>query len=120
MMEKVSVFRQKEGLNEALEEIRMLHERYRPISVRDKGACFNRDLLDAIELGNMLDLAEVIIFGALQREESRGAHSREDFPKRDDQKFLSHSMFRYDAEEGPLYFSKPVKVTRFKPKERTY
>jgi succinate dehydrogenase/fumarate reductase flavoprotein subunit len=76
--------------------------------------------LDAIELGNMLDLAEVIVFGAILREESRGAHSREDFPERDDQTFLSHSLFRFDAKEGPLFFSKPVRVTRFEPKERTY
>ncbi len=120
MMEKVSVFRHKEGLEEALGKIRELKGRYNQISVQDKGTRFNRDLLDAIELGNMLDLAEVIAFGALHREESRGAHSREDFPERDDRKFLSHSMFRYDAKEGPLFFSKPVKVTRFEPKERTY
>ena len=120
MMEKVSVFRHKKTLTEALGKIRELKERYNQISVQDKGTNFNRDLLDAIELGNMLDLAEVIAFGALHREESRGAHSREDFPARDDQNFLSHSMFRYDAREGPLFFSKPVKVTRFEPKERTY
>ena len=120
MMEDVSVFRHKEGLEEALEKIRTLQERYRHISVQDKGACFNRDLLDAIELRNMLDLAEVITFGALRREESRGAHSREDFPKRDDKKFLFHSMFRYNAEEGPGFFTKPVKISRFEPKERTY
>jgi succinate dehydrogenase / fumarate reductase flavoprotein subunit len=120
MMENVSVFRHKGGLEEALEKIRTLRERYRFISIHDKGACFNRDLLDAVELRNMLDLAEVITFGALHREESRGAHSREDFPNRDDKRFLSHSMFRYDAEEGPRYFSKPVEITRFEPKERTY
>ncbi len=120
MMEKVSVFRHKEGLKEALSKIRELKGRYDLISVQDKGTNFNRDLLDAIELGNMLDLAEVIVFGAILREESRGAHSREDFPERDDQTFLSHSLFRFDAKEGPLFFSKPVRVTRFEPKERTY
>lgn len=120
MMDDVSVFRHKEGLEEALEKIRTLQERYGLISVHDKGACFNRDLLDAVELRNMLDLAEVITFAALNREESRGAHSREDFPKRDDEKFLCHSMFRYDAKEGPRFFTKPVKITRFEPKERTY
>ncbi len=120
MMEKVSVFRNKDGLTEALGKIRELKGRYAQISIQDKGTNFNRDLLDAIELGNMLDLAEVIAFGALQREESRGAHSREDFPDRDDQKFLFHSMFRYDTKGGPQFFSKPVRVTRFEPKERTY
>jgi succinate dehydrogenase / fumarate reductase flavoprotein subunit len=120
MMEKVSVFRNKEGLTEALGQIRELKGRYDQISIQDKGTNFNRDLLDAIELRNMLDLAEVITFGALLREESRGAHSREDFSKRDDGKFLIHSLFQYDAKEGPLFFSKPVRVTRFEPKERTY
>jgi len=120
MMEKVSVFRNKEGLTEALSQIRELKGRYDQISIQDKGTNFNRDLLDAIELRNMLDLAEVITFGALLREESRGAHSREDFSKRDDGKFLTHSLFQYDAKEGPLFFSKPVRVTRFEPKERTY
>jgi succinate dehydrogenase / fumarate reductase flavoprotein subunit len=120
MMEKVSVFRNKKGLTEALGKIRELKARYDQISIQDKGTNFNRDLLDAIELRNMLDLAEVITFGALLREESRGAHSREDFPERDDQKFLSHSMFRYNAEQGPQFFTKPVRITRFEPKERTY
>jgi succinate dehydrogenase / fumarate reductase flavoprotein subunit len=120
MMDKVSVFRHKEGLEEALEKVRELKERYRQIRVHDKGNCFNRELLDAIELGYMLDLAEVITLGALNREESRGAHSREDFPKRDDEKWLVHSMFRYSTDEGVQLFFKPVTITRFQPKERKY
>jgi succinate dehydrogenase / fumarate reductase flavoprotein subunit len=120
MMDKVSVFRHKEGLEEALEKVRELKERYRQIRVHDKGNCFNRELLDAIELGYMLDLAEVITLGALNREESRGAHSREDFPKRDDGKWLVHSMFRYSTDEGVQLFFKPVTITRFQPKERKY
>jgi succinate dehydrogenase / fumarate reductase flavoprotein subunit len=120
MMADVSVFRHKEGLVEALEKVRKLKERYQQISLQDKGNCFNRELLDAIELGHMLDLAEVITLGALNREESRGAHSREDFPKRDDDKWLVHSMFKYSADEGVLEFFKPVTITRFQPKERKY
>jgi len=120
MMDKVSVFRHQEGLEEALEKVRELKERYRQISVQDKGICFNRDLLDTIELGYMLDLAEVITLGALSREESRGAHSREDFPKRDDEKWLVHTMFRHSTDEGPQVFFKPVTITRFEPKERKY
>jgi len=120
MMDKVSVFRHQEALEEALEKVRELKERYRQISVQDRGNCFNRELLDAIELGYMLDLAEVITLGALNREESRGAHSREDFPKRDDEKWLVHTMFRHSTYEGPQVFFKPVTITRFEPKERKY
>jgi succinate dehydrogenase / fumarate reductase flavoprotein subunit len=120
MMDKVSVFRHQEGLEEALAKVRELKERYRHISVQDKGNCFNRELLDTIELGYMLDLAEAITLGALSREESRGAHSREDFPKRDDEKWLVHSMFKHSTDEGVQLFFKPVTITRFQPKERKY
>jgi succinate dehydrogenase / fumarate reductase flavoprotein subunit len=120
MMDKVSVFRHRQGLEEAREKVSELKERYRHVSVHDRGKCFNRDLLDAIELGYMLDLAEVITLGALGREESRGAHSREDFPKRDDEKWLVHTMFRHSTDEGPQVFFKPVTITRFEPKERKY
>lgn len=120
MMDNVSVFRSKDGLVQALEKIRDLRERYNSISVQDKGICFNRDLLEAIELGHMLDLAEVITLGALRREESRGAHYREDFPKRDDDKWLVHTMVRYSSGEGPQIFYKPVTITRFPPQERKY
>ena len=119
MMDKVSVFREAAGLKEALNTIRKLKERYGQIAVRDRGSCFNRDLLDVLELGNMLDLAEVITMGALFREESRGAHSREDFPDRNDSKFLKHTMVRLTS-KGPELFTKPVTITTYEPKERTY
>jgi len=120
MMDRVSVFRNREGLLEALGKIRELKERYEQVAIQDKGNCFNRDLLDAIELGYMLDLAEVITLGALTREESRGAHSREDFPERDDENWLVHTMFRHSPDEGPQIFFKPVTITKFQPKERKY
>ena len=120
MMENVSVFRQNESLSAALDKIKALKARYKNLSIQDKGGCFNRDLLDAIELGHLLDLAEVITHSALMREESRGAHSREDFPDRDDKKFLAHTMARYDADRGPQIFTKPVAITKFEPKERKY
>ena len=120
MMQKVSVFRTKDHLLEALEKVRDLKRRYGQIGVQDKGNCFNRELLDAIELGNMLDLAEVITLAALRREESRGAHSREDFPKRDDDKWLLHTMARYAADNEPELLYKPVTITRFQPEERKY
>ncbi len=119
MMDNVSVFRTAEGLNAALDKIRELKTRYQEIALVDKGSCFNRDLLDALELGYMLDLAEAITVGALHREESRGAHSREDFTERNDEKFLHHTMLRY-SEKGPTVFEKPVTITRFEPKERKY
>ena len=120
MMKNVSVFRQKETLEEALESIRELKKRYQNVGVIDKGNCFNRNLLDTLELGHMLDLAEVMILGALHREESRGAHSREDFPERNDKQFLAHTMVKFDQQKGPHLFTKPVTITRFEPKERKY
>jgi succinate dehydrogenase / fumarate reductase flavoprotein subunit len=120
MMDKVSVFRTRDGLREALGKITELKEHYTHISLQDKGNCFNRDLLDAIELEYMLDLAEVITLGALRREESRGAHSREDFPERDDEKWLVHTMCKFSDTEQPQISYKPVTITRFQPKERKY
>jgi succinate dehydrogenase / fumarate reductase flavoprotein subunit len=119
MMEKASVFRTAEGLGAALEKIRELQKRYRNIRLRDRGSCFNRNLLDALELEHMLDLAEVIAMGALYREESRGAHFREDFPARNDEQFLVHTLVRFTG-DTPQIFKKPVTITRFQPKERKY
>jgi succinate dehydrogenase / fumarate reductase flavoprotein subunit len=116
----VSVFRQKDALNAALAKIRQLKERYQNLSIQDKGSVFNRDLLDALELGHLLELAEAITRSALNREESRGAHSREDFPDRDDKNFLVHTMVRHDADKRPRIFTKPVTITQFEPKERKY
>ncbi len=119
MTDNVSVFRNAEGLNQNLSKIRELKERYKKVKVEDKGNCFNRNLLDVLELGYMLELAEVITLGAFKREESRGAHYREDFKERKDKKFLNHSMFRFRGrDQDPEYFIKPVSITRFQPKER--
>jgi succinate dehydrogenase flavoprotein subunit len=119
MMAKASVFRTAAGLGEALEQIRELQQRYRSIGLKDKGSCFNRDLLDALELGHMLDLAEVIVAGAQYRKESRGAHFREDYPARNDAQFLVHTLVRFTG-DTPQIFEKPVTITRFQPKERKY
>ncbi len=119
MMEKVSVFRMESNLTEALDKIKELKKRYQMVSLQDKGSCFNRDLLDALELGHMLDLAEVITMGALYRQESRGAHFREDFPERNDATYLVHTLVRL-TDKGPQIFEKPVTITRFQPKERKY
>jgi succinate dehydrogenase / fumarate reductase, flavoprotein subunit len=121
MMEDVSVFRHADGLNKALKKIGELKNRYKKVNVIDKGNCFNRNLLDVLELGHMLDLSEVIALGALKREESRGAHYREDFVQRNDKKFLNHTLFRWlGTDTEPEYFTKPVSITRFEPKERKY
>ncbi|MFE5308334.1 succinate dehydrogenase flavoprotein subunit [Isoptericola sp. NPDC056605] len=136
------VFRTGDSLNEALAEIRELQKRYRNVSVQDKGKLFNTDLLEAIELGFLLDIAEVTVVAALNRKESRGGHYREDFPDRDDANYMLHTMaYRRptsapDAGDGhvPGYFdhvedfgdykvvlgSKPVIQTRYEPMERKY
>jgi succinate dehydrogenase / fumarate reductase flavoprotein subunit len=119
MMEHVSVFRTAEGISQALETVRELKERYRDVRIEDKGKRFNTDLLEAWELGNLLDLAEVVATCALNRTESRGAHAREDYPKRDDENWLKHSL-AYKTDKGIEIKYKPVVITRFEPKERVY
>jgi succinate dehydrogenase / fumarate reductase flavoprotein subunit len=84
-----------------------------------KGQRFNTELLDAIELGNMLDFVEVIVVGGLARAESRGAHSRTDYPKRDDANWLKHTL-AWKTEAGVRLDYKPVVITRFKPEERKF
>jgi succinate dehydrogenase / fumarate reductase flavoprotein subunit len=119
MMDYGSVFRNEEGLKKGMEEIRILKERYRDIEIVDKGKHFNFELMEAIELGHQLELSEVILFSALRRRESRGAHFREDFPMRADRYYLKHTLI-YKTAKGPEVRYKPVKVTRFQPKARMY
>jgi len=119
MMEKGSVFRNEEGLKEGIEEIRSLKERYDHIGIVDKRKAFNFELMEAMELGHQLTLAEVILFGALHRRESRGAHYREDFPARTDRYFLKHTLV-FQTPKGPDVRYKPVKITRFQPEARVY
>ena len=123
------VFRTEASLKQALADVQQLQERYRFVSVQDKGKRFNTDLLEAVELGFLLDLAEVIIVGALERKESRGGHFREDYPHRDDTNFMRHTMaYRLAAgaaagEEGRPSVRvdyKPVVMTRYQPMERKY
>ncbi len=120
MMDKASVFRTQADLEKALETIRGLKDRYRKVRLQDQGKNFNTELLEALELGYLLDLAEVTATAALARQESRGAHYREDFPNRDDANWLKHSLafLRSDGRIDLRY--KPVTITKFPPKERTY
>ena len=119
MMDNVSVFRTEEGMQHALDVIRELKERYKHIEIMDKGRRFNTDLLEAIELGCLLDLAEVTTVSALARKESRGAHYREDFPQRDDENWLKHTL-AYQTDSGITLRYKPVVITRYQPKARKY
>jgi succinate dehydrogenase / fumarate reductase flavoprotein subunit len=119
MFEHVGVFRTEAGIRQALNTIRTLKERYKDIGVDDHGKAFNMDLLTAWELGNQLDLAEIITASALARTESRGAHAREDYPKRDDINWLKHTLAWRQDETIRLGY-KPVMITRFQPKERIY
>ncbi|MGM0929884.1 MAG: succinate dehydrogenase flavoprotein subunit [Actinomycetota bacterium] len=122
----VQVFRDEQSLTEALNVIASLRERYKNISVQDKGKRFNLDLLEAVELGFLLDMAQVMTVAALHRKESRGGHFREDFPERDDENFMLHSMSYLDPEAvtdqtaGIRMDTKPVVFTRYEPMVRKY
>jgi len=119
MDRNVQVFRTAESLAEATEVIASLKERYAHIAIHDRGQKYNTDLLEAIELGFLIDLAQVVVAGALAREESRGGHYREDFPTRDDAGYMKHTM-AYATAEGVRLDYKPVVVTRYPPMERKY
>ncbi|MDX3094077.1 succinate dehydrogenase flavoprotein subunit [Streptomyces sp. ME01-24h] len=120
----VMVFRTEQTIKTAVEKIGELRARYRNVSIQDKGKRFNTDLLEAIELGNLLDLAEVMAVSALARKESRGGHYREDYPNRDDVNFMRHTMaYREvgaDGTESIRLDYKPVVQTRYQPMERKY
>jgi succinate dehydrogenase / fumarate reductase, flavoprotein subunit len=119
MTENCSVFRDQKHLMMALDRIRQLKSQYSYLGVMCKGKAFNYELEEAFELWNMLKAAEAIVFAALQREESRGAHYRSDFPERNDALWLKHSLV-FGAPEGLKVEYKPVVVTRFEPKSRAY
>ena len=122
----VQVFRTEETLREALDVIEKLRERYKNIGIHDRGKRYNLDLLEAIELGFLLQLAEAVAVAALHRKESRGGHFREDYPDRDDENFMHHTMTYLDPNStaegipGMRLETKPVVVTRYEPMERKY
>ncbi|ARC57481.1 Succinate dehydrogenase flavoprotein subunit [Frondihabitans sp. 762G35] len=127
MDDNAQVFRTEETLTEVTKVIESLRERYKNISVQDKGKRFNTDLLEAIELGFLLDLAEVVVYSARSRTESRGGHFREDYPTRDDEKWLVHTMayltgdaHSADAGDHIKLDTKPVVITNYQPMERKY
>lgn len=127
MDKNAQVFRTDESLAKVTETIHTLRGRYRNVSIQDKGRRYNTDLLEAIELGFLLDLAEVVVFSARNRQESRGGHMRDDYPKRDDAGYMKHTMayltgdpHSADAADHITLGWKPVVVTNYQPMERKY
>ena len=120
MMDNVGVFRTGEMIQGAIDGVKAIKERYARVRVQDTGTVFNTDLLEAREVGYLIDGAEAMVTSAMARKESRGAHFREDYPERDDAAFLAHTL-AYKAPAGePTLRYKPVTITRFEPKPRTY
>jgi succinate dehydrogenase / fumarate reductase flavoprotein subunit len=120
MMDYVGVFREESGMRVAMDRVADLKDRYSRVRIMDKGRRFNTDLLEAWELRNLLDLAHVTAASALNRTESRGAHSREDCPARDDKNWLKHTLASLDRDGKVTIDYKPVTITSFQPKERVY
>ena len=120
MFDDMGIFRSGKGMQNALNVVRELKERYQHVSVTDKGSIFNMEVMNVWELGNLLDLAEITTVSALARTESRGGHSREDYPDRDDKNWLRHTMAFVDDQGRIDLKYKPVVVTKFEPKVRTY
>jgi len=120
MEQSAGIYRSRDSLEQAAAKLSELQERFRDIGLDDRGHAFNTELVAALELGSMVDVAESIIQCALHRTESRGAHQRTDFPARDDQKFLAHSVVTRTAEGTPAVNYLPVKITRWPPAERVY
>ncbi len=118
--ESAGIYRSGSSLEQAARKLRSLQERYSNVALDDRSLTFNTELTSALELSFMLDLAEVIVQSALKRTESRGSHQRTDHPKRDDQKFLAHSL-AYRSEDGrPRIEYQPVTITRWPPGKRVY
>ncbi|MEP7235841.1 MAG: succinate dehydrogenase/fumarate reductase flavoprotein subunit, partial [Ignavibacteriota bacterium] len=120
MMEDVGIFRNEEGLQRAITKLAELKRRFKNISIDDKGMQFNTDVLEAIELGNLLDTAELVAVSGFARKESRGAHSREDYPDRDDANFLKHTFATKGNDGGIVLDYKPATITKYQPKKRVY
>jgi succinate dehydrogenase / fumarate reductase flavoprotein subunit len=120
MMEQCSVFRDQPGLEKACAKVDELQERFKSISLACKNRHFNLELIDALECRHLLNCASVILQSALYRKESRGAHYREDFPERNDEEFLHHTLACKTDKKELSITQKPVSITRFKPAPRTY
>ena len=115
----VGVYRTGEDLSRALDKVRELKKRFARVGIADKTRAYNTNLINTLELENLLDLAEVMVTGALERTESRGAHARRDYPKRDDKQWHKHTL-AFFSPEGPKFDYKPPVITTWKPVERKY
>jgi succinate dehydrogenase / fumarate reductase flavoprotein subunit len=119
MDKHVAVFREQAGLEEALETVRRLQEEAKDVWVDDKGTVFNQDVLGALELQFMLENAEPIVLGALERKESRGAQFRTDYPERMDEEWLKHIVITKEGDHPAISYA-PVTITQWQPEERRY
>jgi succinate dehydrogenase / fumarate reductase flavoprotein subunit len=119
MMEKVGIYRNAADMQNAVDTIQALRERYRTVRVQDTSKHFNTDLLEIIELGNLLDLSLITASSALNRQESRGAHSREDFPDRNDEGWLKHTLTYLTGDAVRIDY-RPVDTSIWEPKPRAY
>ncbi len=119
MSEHVGVFRVEEGMQQAVDKVREVKERFKNVKIDDQGLKYNMNLIEAWELSNLLDIAEVTAVSALARKESRGAHSRDDHPERDDKNWLKHTL-AWLENDGVRLAYKPVQITKYKPKARSY
>jgi succinate dehydrogenase / fumarate reductase flavoprotein subunit len=119
MNENLAVYRNQAGMESALDTVRQLRERYRSVYVQDKGRTWNTNLVFTLELDFMLDCAEAVTLAAIERKESRGAHTREDFPDRDDANWLKHILVK-QTEDGPALSELPVVITQWEPQVRSY
>tara|TARA_B100001123_G_scaffold450360_1_gene620648 strand:+ start:4313 stop:6022 length:1710 start_codon:yes stop_codon:yes gene_type:complete len=119
MEQGAGIFRKEEDLKKTCETIRELKERYQNVGLDDQSSVYNTEITTALELGYTLDVAETLAHSALLREESRGSHSRSDFEKRDDERYLKHSL-AYQTDDDPRIDYLPVAMTRWEPEERKY
>ena len=120
MEQSAGIYRTGESLSQAAEKLRVLQDRFDGVTIEDDSRTFNTERIAALELSYMLDVAETIVNSALSREESRGAHQRTDFPKRDDKRFLAHTLIRRNADGSSRVEYHPVTITRWPPAERVY